>query len=320
MQANVNKLLATQGVEAFEFFGFGTVETAGSVTVSPAQFGAYMDVTRSLSGSEDYNRFEAFVGTYLDTNGLGELYGKAERQQARQQRKDERKEERQNSKHKGLTVAKQIFQVVNKYNPVTLAVRNAFRGLIALNFLGMASAMRGNAELQKKVDNMYKNMGGKLDSLHKTVLEGSKRKPLFNKEAEQFKGLGEPVTIAAMLTSAGAFVLKVWTWMKETGIKAVKVVKDNKLIDKVFNNKDAPESQNHSDTQEQTSTPAIMNATQSDTTPDTTPPKKKFKKYALIGFGVLALGGLGWWAYSTLNDRTEHRGEAPEQLGQVKLS
>lgn len=365
----VNSLLNRKGVEAFQFFGFGSVEPEGDVYVTPDKFQAYMNVTRSLSSPEDYARFEDFVDGYLGKLNIKELQKekpkgtirvsptkvlspkptniispnptkkltkkeerkerREDRKEDRKERREERKEERKESKHKGLTIGKQILQTMNKVNPVTIAVRNALRALIALNFLGMASAINAKPELRKKVENMYKNMGGKIDSLSSSVKTGAGKKPLFNKDAEKYNGLGS-VTVASLLTGAGAFVLKIWSWMKEVGIKAVKVIKDNKdiikdKIEDIVGKKDKGQSstETESDTESESGSDSggdteVMNAQN-----ENEPKKSNIKKIVFIGLGIVAIGGLGYLAYSKLSNKKEYNSEALKglkPLGHVKLN
>lgn len=148
-----------------------------------------------------------------------------------EKRKEENKGKSFKEKFKGF------ISKANKFNPVTLAVRNALRGLFALNFLGISSIITANEprskEVLAKVKNMYKNMGGKEDKLMQTLNKAKNRKALFNKKAQhdleagKFKGvegLGS-VTIASLLTAAGAFILKIWDWIKKAGIKTGDFVK-----------------------------------------------------------------------------------------------
>ncbi len=338
----------SKSIEAFEFFGLSGIES-DEVIITPERFSDYMNTTRSLSSAIDYERFEHYVSGYLGSVGLGKLFKtkeerkdkREERKENRQEKKEERKEERANSEHKGLTVAKQILKVVNKVNPVTLAVRNALRALIALNFIGMASAINSKPELRKKVEEMYKNMGGEVKHLTNSVSDGAKRKPLFGKDSEKYNGLGSAA--AGLIASAGPFLVKIWNWMKEFGIKAVKYAKDNKIIDKLkdsnigdkiseLRNK-RDESKSQSETEDK---PSMINA-QDDSSgdkdaddssgdkdaDDEAKKKKRRRNMIFIGLGTLAVaGGLGYWAYSSRHDRTVHNSEKLAELkplGYVKL-
>ncbi len=133
---------------------------------------------------------------------------------------------------------KGFISKINNVNPITLAIRNALRGVLALNFLGvssmiMANDIRSKAVLEK-VKNMYKQMGGKEEKLMQTLNKAKTKKALFNKKAQQeleagkfkgIEGLNGAVTISSLLVSAGAFFLKIWKWIKEKGIKVGDFVK-----------------------------------------------------------------------------------------------
>ena len=119
---------------------------------------------------------------------------------------------------------KKIGRGIMRFNPLTIAVRTAFRGLVAINFLGLASmmhigAMSTWAEAKKagvtqsvwrkcqtaweKTKKLYRKGGGSVSKLSKTAKSGKNRKALFNKKAEKaLHGLGEPLTLAAGVTAA----------------------------------------------------------------------------------------------------------------------
>ncbi len=157
---------------------------------------------------------------------------------------------------KHISVLKKVVPKLNRVNPVTIAVRNALRGLFAINFLGIATSLGSKQAKDKgvlaKVVKMYKGMGGKESKLMSSIAKGRKKKALFNKkmqrrvEAGEFKGLGElgdgGITIGSLLTAAGAFILKIWNWIKKAGLKVKEVAKkvaplikpkqDNRQVDR----------------------------------------------------------------------------------------
>ncbi len=147
------------------------------------------------------------------------------------ERSAEKKEERKDK-------IRRLIGKVNKFNPITLAVRNALRGLLALNFLGVSTIlMQTDARSEavfEKVKRMYKTMGGKESKLLETLTKSKNKKPLFNKKMQQeleagtFKGIDGLAGggIGTMLTAAGAFFLKIWTWIKENGLNVAEKVKD----------------------------------------------------------------------------------------------
>lgn len=136
-----------------------------------------------------------------------------------------------------------------KLNPVTVLMRNAFRALVAINFLGIAERLyigymdydlsqrqtllnQGytQAEVEKatkaysRVMRFYQKMGGDTDKMLKAIQNGSKRKALFKKDYKDtqvindddtLSGLGEPVTIGSCLAAVGSFFLSIWNWVKD---------------------------------------------------------------------------------------------------------
>lgn len=107
---------------------------------------------------------------------------------------------------------------------VTLVVpRTAFRGLVAINFRGMATAMKRaidtkqDAQLKKRWTSLP--IAGNWGDLISAINSGAKKKPIWPSKAakglkgfvtsdglvvdiEQFSGLGEPTTIAASIAAA----------------------------------------------------------------------------------------------------------------------
>ena len=149
-----------------------------------------------------------------------------------------------------VTIAGKVFKVLFiKINPVTVAIRNSWRGLMAINFLGMATRLAvglmtwGEAEkagysydtYQKAVKaverakKLYKKMGGNADKLVKTIKNGASKKPLFSKDIrpddkvnlvsnESDDGettLGEPATVATMFAACVGILTSVWAWIKD---------------------------------------------------------------------------------------------------------
>ncbi|MBQ5900616.1 MAG: hypothetical protein IIW86_02015 [Clostridia bacterium] len=149
-----------------------------------------------------------------------------------------------------VTIAGKVFKVLFiKINPVTVAIRNSWRGLMAINFLGMATRLAvglmtwGEAEkagysydtYQKAVKaverakKLYKKMGGNADKLVKTIKNGASKKPLFSKDIrpddkvnlvsnESDDGettLGEPATVATMVAACVGILTSVWAWIKD---------------------------------------------------------------------------------------------------------
>lgn len=149
-----------------------------------------------------------------------------------------------------VTIAGKVFKVLFiKINPVTVAIRNSWRGLMAINFLGMATRLGvglmtwGEAEkagysydtYQKAVKaigrakKLYKKMGGNADKFVNTIKKGATKKPLFSKDIrpddkvnlvsnESDDGettLGEPATVATMVAACVGILTSVWAWIKD---------------------------------------------------------------------------------------------------------
>jgi hypothetical protein len=125
---------------------------------------------------------------------------------------------------------KKIFQNVarmfNKVNPITIAARNGLRLLVAINFFGLASKLKAEPEVAKKVKDLFRKMGGNVSKIEKSIENGSKKKPLLKKTGsvkvnESVEGFGIPGAGAAasfsldfLLKSAGKIVEKIMTWFK----------------------------------------------------------------------------------------------------------
>lgn len=149
-----------------------------------------------------------------------------------------------------VKIAGKVFKVLFiKINPVTVAIRNSWRGLMAINFLGMATRLGvglmtwGEAEkagysydtYQKAVKaierakKLYKKMGGNADKFVNTIKKGATKKPLFSKDIrpddkvnlvsnESDDGettLGEPATVATMVAACVGILTSVWAWIKD---------------------------------------------------------------------------------------------------------
>ena len=102
-----------------------------------------------------------------------------------------------------------------------------------------------------RVIRFFTKIGGVKSKIEKSIENGAKKKALFKKDYNKntkivetsdtdaqlsgtapilfgLDGLGEPGTIAAALASVGAFIAKVWGWIKNIVPKAVEWVKENK--------------------------------------------------------------------------------------------
>lgn len=223
---------------------------------------------------------------------------------------------------KHISVLKKVIPKLNKINPVTIAIRNALRGLFAINFLGIATSLNSKAAKSKgvlaKVQNMYKNMGGKNDKLMSAIKKGAKKKALFNKkmqrqvEAGHFKGIGGlgmlgdgGITIGSLLTAAGAFLLKIWDWIKKAGLKVKEVSKKLKPLIKPLikpkadkqKEEQQEEQHNYSNISESGKTNDTIKYGADNNTNNNSGDKKAKWKPILIGTGVVSVlvGSYLWW-------------------------
>lgn len=117
--------------------------------------------------------------------------------------------------------------------------RNAFLGLVKLNFTGLAADM--NRILSAKGESAFqwwKDLGGDLDSIKKAIIEGSSKKRIMgiDEETDSFREIfggysgtgvyvGEPVTIASAIASATPIMIKVKDWLKKNNVDPAKVAK-----------------------------------------------------------------------------------------------
>lgn len=157
-------------------------------------------------------------------------------------------------------VAKLVKVLLIKINPVTVLMRNSLRGLIALNFLGLASKLavgqmtEANAlaagydkdmydkavKAYNRVKKFFKSLGGDVSKLEKTIEKGAKRKALFKKDnnynintpvnesdLQGLGALGEAVTIGTMLAAVGSFFAKIWGWIKNIAPKVAQALKNS---------------------------------------------------------------------------------------------
>ena len=147
-----------------------------------------------------------------------------------------------------VKIAGKVFKVLFiKINPVTVMIRSSLRGLISLNFLGMATRLSIGlltlAEAQKlgyteqahqnaikavsKLKKLFSKMGGNESKLLKSIRNGANKKPLFKKDirpdqkikfasgddGETTLGM-DPGTIATMVAACVGIVTTIWGWIK----------------------------------------------------------------------------------------------------------
>ena len=145
------------------------------------------------------------------------------------------KEERQARRKKRREEGKGFFQGVKK---VALALpRNAFRGLVALNFRGVAKnldeAIKKNPT---KVKQFWTKLGGKFDgknSLQGAINDGKKKKAFLGEKKKKGKGvngyydesyIGEAATAGAAALTAAPILIAVKKLLDELGIKPKDVI------------------------------------------------------------------------------------------------
>lgn len=161
-----------------------------------------------------------------------------------------------------VKIAGKVFKVLFiKINPVTVMIRNSWRGLMAINFLGMATRLGVGlmtwAEAEKagysydaynkavkateRAKKLYKKMGGNADKLVKTIKNGATKKPLFSKDIRPDSKLnfansntddgettlGEAITVASMVAACVGILTSVWAWVKDI-VQTAKQNKKNK--------------------------------------------------------------------------------------------
>jgi len=121
--------------------------------------------------------------------------------------------------------AKKTWKFIKKFNPLTVLARNAYLGLLRLNFRGwgedMARGYSTHSKLAKKgysttdrnkifkrkaaIEKKWKSLGGNTGSLRKAVLASKKSKRVIS----GVDGLGVVVASAAAALAAAAPVIKV---------------------------------------------------------------------------------------------------------------
>lgn len=144
-----------------------------------------------------------------------------------------------------IKIAGKVFKVLFlKINPITVLIRSSLRGLMSLNFLGMATRLGVGLLTEKEADLMgyskekwekakkalervkklFKKMGGDPSKLEKSIRNGAKKKlfkPLNNKQKIELDKsdngeatLAEPATIAAMIAACVGILTSIWSWIK----------------------------------------------------------------------------------------------------------
>jgi len=257
-----------------------------------------------------------------------------ERKEDRKEKRQDRKENRQERKEDRKENGDKRLHNVNKFNPAMVVMRNAFRGLIALNMFGFATIFNSQKAKDKgvydKVINNYYNLGGEKDKIDGAIKAGSKKKPIFNKKIRQqldsgklsgisgFEGLGEPATIATLIASATAPILSAWKWIKEAGLD--KVIEE---IPNVIPDRKPDPDGNARDDPDNTEQPDNSNEYQPDNTneyqenrnisnsPDQLPivdedksNNKKIIIFGSIAVGIIGIAGASYYFYNKTKKET----------------
>lgn len=149
-----------------------------------------------------------------------------------------------------------------------------------------------------RVVRFFVKWGGKKANIEKAIKNGAKKKALFKKDYNKdtkivesgeddatlsgtapimygLCGLGEPVTIASALAAVGAFIAKIWNWVKNIVVKVANVA--GKIKDKITGG---------SNSESEGSETIITDTKVTETT--TTEKKNNWLAPVLIGGGLLA--------------------------------
>lgn len=145
-----------------------------------------------------------------------------------------------------VKIAGKVFKVIFiKINPITVLIRNSLRGLVALNFRGMASRLflgtftKKQAEdagytteqwekaktAYKRIVKLYKKMGGKAEKIEKAIKNGSQRKAFMGAKGSykidlpsedsnaEVTELGDPATVATMVSACIGILTTIFGWI-----------------------------------------------------------------------------------------------------------
>lgn len=105
-------------------------------------------------------------------------------------------------------------KAIVRFNPASVAVRNAFLGIASLNFRSLATNLQKAIQKDRaKVEKFWTGAGGKFDALQNVVNKGAARKRLG--------GIGlAPAAAPAAATVATPLIIKAVNLFKEMGIDA----------------------------------------------------------------------------------------------------
>lgn len=104
--------------------------------------------------------------------------------------------------------AKYVGKQIMKYNPLSIAGRNAYLFLVRMNFRGWATGLKkainspgGESKLKAKWESFL--ISGDYDTLKRNIESGATRRRLMGLDGT---GLGEPVTVGTALTAASGII------------------------------------------------------------------------------------------------------------------
>ncbi|MBU0489174.1 MAG: hypothetical protein KKD31_14605, partial [Bacteroidetes bacterium] len=153
--------------------------------------------------------------------------GKEKRENLKKVRQEKRDEMKDFREETGRGLVRNIV----RYNPATILLRNGILAAMKLNMFRLAKVAKWgylsevaakekglnlieyqkSVKLLQKLENVFKDVGGKLENLKTAIIKGGK--------GEGLKGLGvEPVTAAAALTAAAGTLAAVKLFAKQLGI------------------------------------------------------------------------------------------------------
>lgn len=109
---------------------------------------------------------------------------------------------------------KKTGKAIVRFNPASVAVRNAFLGIVSLNFRSVATNLQKAIQKDRaRVEKFWTSAGGKFDALQNVVNKGAARKRLG--------GIGlAPAAAPAAATVATPLIIKAVNLFKEMGIDA----------------------------------------------------------------------------------------------------
>lgn len=103
--------------------------------------------------------------------------------------------------------------------------RNAFLGLVALNFLNLAKKLRSaDQKVPGKLKIWWEKLGGRYQTLLNNIKKGEKKKRLMGVDT-----IGG-VSVAALMTAASAIIASIGKFLKENGINPEQLVDVGKKI------------------------------------------------------------------------------------------